>query len=88
VNQAITVTLPEPEDINNEMEKIKILQAENEVRTREKINPQMRQTIDKLKAKCEEKKKNMEIEELVKNDVCTAMQKQITELENTYMYSC
>jgi hypothetical protein len=36
VNQAITVTLPEPEDINSEMEKIKILQAKNEVRTRER----------------------------------------------------
>jgi hypothetical protein len=45
------------------------------------------QAIDKLKAKCaEEMKKNMEIEERVRNEVCTTMQKQIIELENTYKY--
>jgi hypothetical protein len=45
------------------------------------------QAVDKLKAKCaEEMKKNMEIEERVRNEVCTTMQKQIIELENTYKY--
>ena len=41
--------------------------------------------INLLKVKCaEEMKKNIELEQKIREEVCTEMQKQLIELENSY----